>query len=376
MSYIKTRQQLEQEEANRLAPYASKNINSKGRDYPESKDEFRLDFQRDRDRILHSKAFRRLKGKTQVFVSHFGDHFRSRLTHSLEVAQISRSLARGLNVNEDLAECIALAHDLGHTPFGHAGEEAMNELLHRHGMEFEHNAQSRRIVEILEKKSSLHDGLNLTYEVREGLWKHRTIYDRQNHNLTEQAFLEAQIVDLADEIAFQNHDIDDGLRSKLIDINEMNKLELWKMAKSRADHNKNEQYEINQTISNLIKIMIEDVIQKTAKELKSLSPTSADDIRNAHTKCVSFSDEIAEHNHHLRHFLMNRFYKNPLVKGQCDQGKSTIKKLFFHYYSNPETLPKHYQNPDQDIIINIKDFIAGMTDNFALNTLNQIENEI
>lgn len=369
MKSLITREEMEAFEKKYLAPYAIFNSESKGREYAEEKDAYRLDFQRDRDRVLHSKAFRRLKGKTQVFVSHYGDHFRSRLTHSLEVAQISRALARGLRANEDLTECIAIAHDLGHTPFGHAGEEAMNELMHRFGHEFEHNAQSRRIVEKLEKKSPNYPGLNLTHEACEGLWKHRTPYDRHHHKLSEQPFLEAQIVDLADEIAFQNHDIDDGLRSGLIDLGELNKIELWQEATKNIPATLAEDYYISAGVSALIKIMIHDVFFETSNKIEKLDPKSANDIRNHTGRVASFSEKIIEQNHHLRHFLMNRFYKNSLVASQCERGAHIIKRLFFFYLDNLDQLPEGFEKNE----IGIKDFIAGMTDNFAIDKAKEIE---
>ncbi len=371
MNIIATREELEQEELKRLAPYAIFNAKSKGRDYDENHDLYRLDFQRDRDRVLHCKAFRRLKGKTQVFVSHYGDHFRSRLTHSLEVAQIACAIARGLRVNEDLTECIALAHDLGHTPFGHAGEDAMNELMHRFGLDFEHNAQSRRIVEKLEKKSANFLGLNLTHEVREGLWKHRTPYDKSKHKLSEQPFLEAQIVDLADEIAFQNHDIDDGLRSGLLELDDLNKLSLWRKAQEQVSGNLSEENFISAVVSALIKIMIHDVFQKSSQNIGELSPKSADDVRNASKRIISFSKELAEENSYLRQLLMDRFYHNNLVASQCEKGAHTIKRLFFYYLDNLDQLPEGFEKNE----IGIKDFIAGMTDNFAIDKLKEIENK-
>lgn len=372
MPYIATRAELEQEERKRLAPYATYNAKAGGREFVEPKDDFRLDFQRDKDRVLHSKSFRRLKGKTQVFVAHYGDHFRSRLTHSLEVAQLARALARTLRANEDLAECIALAHDLGHTPFGHAGEEAMNELLHRYGHDFEHNAQSRRIVEKLERKSADFPGLNLTLETREGLWKHRTPYDKKHHALSEQGSLEAQIVDLADEIAFQNHDIEDGLASGIIDLAELEKLALWRKAGEKVTPTLSEIYRIPYAITSLIKIMFADAVNETARRLDALQAKSAADIKNAPEKTVAFSPEIAENNHHLRHFLISRFYKDKIVADQCERGKEIIKKLFFYYQKQPAELPENFRG-EEAAEIRIKDFIAGMTDNFALERAEMLE---
>ncbi len=215
---------LQKSQDSHLAPYAQKNSNSQGRKYREKKDPLRLPFQRDRDRIIHAKAFRRLHGKTQVFRALHGDHFRSRLTHTLEVSQIARDIARNLQLNEDLAEAIALAHDLGHTPFGHAGEEALNEIMQKFGESFEHNRQSRRVVESIEQKYPDFPGLNLTYETLDGLIKHRTPYDKGELG---QSSLEAQIVNIADSIAYNAHDVDDGLRGNIIHINQFRKLKIW-----------------------------------------------------------------------------------------------------------------------------------------------------
>ncbi|MBI5414055.1 deoxyguanosinetriphosphate triphosphohydrolase [Candidatus Peregrinibacteria bacterium] len=370
MTFLLTRQDLENRELHMLPPYAIRNVESKGRDHEELKSPTRLEFQRDRDRVLHSKAFRRLKGKTQVFVAHYGDHFRSRLTHTLEVAQIARSLARILQGNEDLSETIALAHDLGHTPFGHAGEEAMRELMHRFGLDFEHNAQSRRIVEILEKRNPNYDGLNLTKESREGLFKHVSPHDRQKHKLAENAFLEAQIVDSADQIAYQNHDIDDGLRSGILSLDDLSKLDIWQKVMAKIPSGGSEEVWISRLVSGLINEMVENLSKESARKIAELKPKTPDDIRNSKEKIVGFSQEMEDMNTQLRHFLFSCFYKSSQVIAQSTNGKETIKKLFFYLYDHPESLPENYyqlvQFGERKEVV-LKDFIAGMTDDFALN---------
>ncbi len=364
MNYLINRSQLEQQEEKTLASFAIKNTDSQGRDHQEQQDDFRLDFQRDRDRILHSKAFRRLKGKTQVFVAHHGDHFRSRLSHTLEVAQIARSLARNLALNEDLAETIALAHDLGHTPFGHAGEKAMNEIMQKFNSEFEHNNQSRRVVEFLEDKNPNYKGLNLTYETREGLQKHRTPYDLVDSNLTQQSFLEAQIVDLADEIAYQNHDTDDGLNAHIISKNDFQKLDIYKLTLQT-----HQIYNAKFTISNMIDLMVRDALNQIKKNLEKIKPKTANDIRQAFQKIADFSPEIKKANNQLRKFLFTNFYQNPIVFEQSNKGEEIVKQLFDFYFDCPQRLPNKYQDKIQsgerkEIVI--KDFIAGMTDDYVL----------
>jgi dGTPase len=370
MNYqIKKRQQLEQEELKRLAGFALKNTESRGRRYEDAPDKYRLDFQRDRDRVLHSKSFRRLKGKTQVFSAQHGDHFRSRLTHTLEVAQISRSLARNLGANEDLAETIALAHDLGHTPFGHAGEAALHDLLQERGLAFEHNEQSRRIVEVLEFKSPNYPGLNLTFETREGLWKHRTPYDNADIELKIQGSLEGQIVDLADQIAYQNHDLDDGLRSGILQLEEVKQLPIIQKAQSKMPLSLGINYQISYTISHLIKLLFQDALAYCQGRLQELKPKTADDIRNYPEKIIKFTAVIAKENAALRNLLSREFYQNKLIISQSQKGKQIIADLFEFLEKNPQQLPKHFKSRAQseELAVVIKDFIAGMTDEFALN---------
>ena len=370
MSYdfFLTRTQLEEREKLILAPFAVKSIESQGRKHEEHSDKTRTCFQHDRDRIIHTKSFRRLKGKTQVFVAHHGDHYRSRLTHTMEVAQLARDMARTMALNEDLAEAIALAHDLGHTPFGHAGEQSLNECMHRHGGSFEHNAQSRRIVEFLEHRYPDFPGLNLTEEVLEGLGKHRSAYDYPVHSPSmELPSLESQVVNIADEIAYQNHDIDDGLRSGILLLSDLEKLELWQQASKNIPNNLSEDIWIHRCISSLIKIMVTDVVEETAKRLQKHKISSPEDILKCKTPLVGFCEEITQQNSFLRQFLMLQFYKQPAVVTMSEYGKTIIKQLFFIYTKKKELLPKEVQEKlefEPEIVV-IRDYIAGMTDSFA-----------
>ncbi len=331
--------------------YAVKNSTCKGRPNAEPLDKLRTPFQVDRDRVLHSKPFRRLKDKTQVFTPSSGAHFRDRLTHTLEVSQIARSLARNLGVNEDLAEVIALAHDLGHTPFGHAGEDVLNECMQKHGLDYEHNEQSRQIAE----------SLNLTFETLEGLQKHQTPYDQVNNRFVA-ATIEAQIVNVADEIAYYCHDLDDGLRSKILHLKQVSKLDLWQMAKQDLDIKADRQ----KIISNLMKLLIQDLLTQSANNINGVN--SLDDVYNSKTVLVSFSKEIKSKIKILREFLYQNFYMSPKVKEQTSHGGKIIESLFDFYYNNPTELPAKYATKianNQNRVMIIKDYISGMTDSYA-----------
>lgn len=339
-----------------LSPYAVKSKSSRGREHAEKEDSTRTPFQKDRDRIIHCRAFRRLKMKTQVFVAHYGDHYRTRLTHSLEVSQISRDVARSLGLNEDLAEAIALAHDLGHTPFGHAGEEALDEMLQPLGLHFEHNEQSRRIVEELEHVYPGFPGLNLTHEVRQGLMKHQTPWD-QNDRKLEGASLEAQVVNLADEIAYLNHDVDDGLRSGLIDEKSLESLAAWQAAKEVTEEQygtiQDQSIRWSRMVSKMIGLMIRDLTQATIETLKSQNIQTLDDVYASKIPLVHFSQEQAQANQELREFLLKNLYLHPQVLKLSERGQQIIRDLF-----------NAYQKEGRDPI-EIKDYIAGMTDEFA-----------
>lgn len=349
--------QLAEKEAAHLQAYAVLSKNSLGRKHPEAVDTQRLPFQKDRDRIIHSRAFRRLKGKTQVFVAHYGDHYRTRLSHSLEVAQVSRDLARMLGLNEDLAEAIALAHDLGHTPFGHAGEHALDECLRPYGMSFEHNEQSRHIVEDLEDVYPDFKGLNLSREVLEGLMKHQTLWDRPGSELVVHPSLEAQIVNLGDEIAYQNHDVDDGLRSGLFSEKDLSELTLWKWAAKKAFDEygdiSDEKIRWSRVVSKMIGAMIVDIAEESSRRLSAHSIRVLADVYACPDKLITFSDEMERANKELKDFLSTRLYFHPTVLALSQRGQDVIRHLF-----------KKAMTEGSDPV-EAKDYIAGMTDGFA-----------
>lgn len=351
-----------------LAPYAVKSLETRGRAYDEPEDPYRTCFQRDRDRVIHSKAFRRLRGKTQVFVAHYGDHYRSRLAHSMEVAQLSRDIVRMLNLNEDLAETIGLAHDLGHTPFGHAGQHAMDEMMETYGEGFEHNEQSRRVVEFLEVKKPLYRGLNLSFEVLDGLIKHRTTYDNPKSPDTLMPSLEAQIVNIADEIAYQNHDIDDGLRSGILDLKSLDHLSIWKRVKEMIDPGLPEHYLITAMISELMTVMVTDLAENTDRLVKKYKIESVEQINQSRYPLAEFSKDIRRESDQLKQFLFRNFYHSPGVAEYNEHGKEVIKFLFKTFMKDESSLPKKIRNNpySEKIHILVKDYIAGMTDQFAL----------
>ncbi|MFH0820385.1 MAG: dNTP triphosphohydrolase, partial [Candidatus Peregrinibacteria bacterium] len=286
-----TREQVEQREKQTLAPYAAFAVESRGRQYSEPEDPYRTCFQRDRDRIIHSKTFRRLKGKTQVFVAHYGDHYRSRLAHSMEVAQLSRDIARMLNLNEDLAEAIGLAHDLGHTPFGHAGQDEMDALLKEFGDRFEHNEQSRRIVEFFEEKKPDYPGLNLSFEVLDGLIKHRTTYDLPKITDTLMPSIEAQLVNVADEIAYMNHDIDDGLRSQILKVKDLQKLALWQHAEKRVRQMPFGLW-VTAITSSFIMLMVNDLAENTHQLISKQGIQRLEDVYKTPEPLSAFSPSM------------------------------------------------------------------------------------
>ena len=368
---------------------------TEGRLYNEPESNTRTCFQRDRDRIIHSTAFRRLKYKTQVFVYHEGDHYRTRLTHSLEVSQIARSICRFFGLNEDLAETLSLAHDLGHTPFGHAGEDALEKEMDIYGG-FNHNAQALRIVTNLEKKYINYDGLNLTWETLEGLAKHNGPYKGRNaiihsilneynqtHNLKLDKYpsMEAQISSISDDIAYNNHDLDDGLRAGLFDFEEMYSLPLaGKIIKDILSSKKNidQSRLIHHAVRNIIKSMVDDVIVETQRRLNDIQPTSFEDIQNANISMVGFSSEMKEIEFTIKNFLYEKMYKHEKVLEMSNNAKIMIKKLFTYYFSDKKNLPKTWVNQlntssDKDYARLVSDFIAGMTDRFAINQFKLIE---
>lgn len=354
-----------------LANYAVKSGQSRGRNFPEQADDERLCFQRDKDRIIHSKAFRRLDEKTQVFVAGSGDHYRTRLTHTLEVAQIARDIARRLALNEDLCEAIGLAHDLGHPPFGHAGEQTLDEIMQTFGSHFEHNEQSKRVVEVLEKAYPDFEGLNLTYEVLEGLTKHQTAWDQAGKKFEVFPHLEAQVVNLADEIAYSNHDMDDGLRSGFIKLEQLQEFEIWKkaLAEVRRKYGNIDDLQvlISRVISTIIAMMIADLCKQTAENLAKFNIKSLADVANHKGVLVEFSEQMKIMLKELRRFLYDNFYLHPKIAAHTLRGKNMIRQLFQYYQQHPEQFPK-----EQSGIVAIKDYIAGMTDSFLLKEFNKI----
>lgn len=369
-----TRQDLESQEVGNLAPYAVKSVESQGRKFKEIEDPFRTCFQRDRDRVIHSKAFRRLNGKTQVFIAGYGDHYRSRLTHSMEVAQFGRDIARMLNLNQDLAETIGLAHDLGHTPFGHAGQDAMHEVMEQHGSRFEHNEQSFRVVNELEYKSDQYKGLNLSFEVLDGLLKHRTRYDRPEAFDHYMPSLEAQVVNIADEIAYQSHDIDDGLRSGILNIEALLELEICSEAKKKIQPTMHPSVQHHRLLSTVMSLLVNDLAQNTEHLLQRNKIQSLQTIYDHPEQLAQFSDPVLKMASELKDFLYQQFYNAPDVMKYNEEGKQVIKKLFQNFYNDPEKLPQKYQEElaYQEKHIVVKDYIAGMTDSFALQIYSQL----
>ncbi len=345
-----------------LAAYAVPHAGGLGRMHAEPDDSTRFPFQRDRDRVLHTQAFRRLMHKTQVFVAGTGDHYRTRITHTLEVAQVSRGVARTLSLNEDLAEAIALAHDLGHTPFGHAGEEALHECIEPFGKRFEHNLQSLRTVTVLEQRSKHYAGLNLNREVLEGLMKHRTPHDTPEDMVLERSpSLEAQAVNLADEIAYTAHDTDDGLRAGIFTLDDLRKLELGKLASDTA---KKAGTEIRGAI---VHRLVSDLYEATDLALVTHGVRTLDDVYASENQLVVFSDDMRGMLHELRQFLWDRLYMNPGVQAQATHGKQVIRDLFAAYRNAPPEKVLALQAKHGGALEEaVKDYIAGMTDLFAL----------
>ena len=358
-----------------LAPYAANPELSLGREFDEPPSNTRNAFQRDRDRIIHSTAFRRLEYKTQVFVNHEGDLFRTRLTHSLEVAQMARGIARTLNLHEDLTEAIALAHDLGHTPFGHAGQDALNACMRDFGG-FEHNLQSLRVVEKLELRYADFDGLNLSFEVREGILKHCAIKNAKLLGAVGQRFLdktspslEAQLTNYADEIAYNNHDIDDGLRSGLITIAQLAKVELFatNLAIVQAIYPKLEQKRlIHETIRRMINTLVVDLCTHSAHNIAQHAPKNISDIRHL-PQLIGFSPEIAEQNQKLKQFLRKHLYHHYKVNRMSAKATRIVRELFTGFFENTGLLPDEFQiYAEIDKARAVADYIAGMTDRFAI----------
>lgn len=366
------REYFEEIESQVLSPLAVKSITSKGREFDESLDLTRTCFQRDRDRIIHSKAFRRLKHKTQVFVSTEKDHVRSRLTHSIEVSQIARHMARLLRLNEDLTEAISLAHDLGHPPFGHAGEETLNELMSDHHG-FEHNEQSLRIVDLLESKYPHFPGLNLSYEVRQGIQKHKTPYDQPNLTVTD-AFvsLEAQIVNLADEITYTAHDVDDAITATILtDTDLVKHVSIWRRFSNEVLSeyaNLSEKQYAYLMHSKLITNQIRNVIHTAKQMIQSSGISTLEELQKAPKELIVFSNEFKQEIQELRQFLFDNYYSHYDIYRSNKKGQMIIKTLFNALSSDFRLIPKDYyfgrESESNERIV--CDYISGMTDSFAL----------
>lgn len=360
-----------------LAAFACDPAQSRGRRYPEQEAPTRTEFQRDRDRIVHSTAFRRLVYKTQVFLNHEGDLFRTRLTHSLEVAQLGRSIARSLRLNEDLVEAVALAHDLGHTPFGHAGQDALDECMRAHGG-FEHNLQSLRVVDRLEERYPVFDGLNLTFEAREGILKHCSRANAQRLELAEpggvgrrflerrQPSLEAQLCNLADEIAYNAHDIDDGVRSGLITLEQLEEVELFQQhaRETLADYpGLQGRRLLYEAIRRMLSAQVYDVIDATAGAIARVDPDGVEEVRESEP-LVRFSDAMRERSSALKSFLMRNLYRHPQVTQTTVQAKRVVRELFAAYCADPMQMQAGFA-ARTDTPRAVADYIAGMTDRFA-----------
>ena len=369
-----TRKEIEKEEEKTLAPYASKSINTKGRVYKEKEHDYRSAYQRDKDRIIYSSAFRRLEYKTQVFVNHEGDYYRTRLTHTLEVVQIAKTIARALRLNQELVEAISLAHDLGHTPFGHSGEDTLSELMREHGG-FDHNVHGLRVVDFLEKIYPDFPGLNLTYEVREGIIRHSTAFDDSN-DLPEfdhygAPTLETQVVDAADEIAYDTHDLDDGLASGLLKEKSLTNAGFWKEAckitKSRYP-GITEKIKRPQAIRTLIDLQVTDLIKNSEKTIKEMKIKSLKDVRRSTGKIIDFSKTMKNTRKPLRDFLMKNLYQHYRVIRMSQKASRIMHELFRVYTENPEQLPPSQaaKLKNDNMFRIVGDYIAGMTDRYAI----------
>jgi dGTPase len=368
----------------KLAPYSANCEHSKGRQYAEDSPSYRSEYQRDRDRIVHSTAFRRLEYKTQVFVNHEGDLFRTRLTHSIEVAQIARSIARELCLNEDLTEAISLAHDLGHTPFGHSGQDALNACMKDYGG-FEHNLQSLRVVDILEQRYAEFPGINLTFETREGILKHCAVKKAKELGDVglrfvegRQAGLEAQLANLADSIAYNNHDVDDGLRGGLITVDQLRQTKLFSKhceTVSKIYPQLDDRRMINETVRRMINHLVVDLIETSTSRLHDSGVRNIDEVRNYNEPLLMHSDEVAKDSLELKQFLRQNLYQHYRVLRMSKKADRVISKMFHAFMDDYRILPTQYHGmsaemasrSDSGLARVVADYIAGMTDRYAIN---------
>jgi dGTPase len=375
-----TRQQLEEIEDKSLAPYGMRSKNSKGRAYLDNEPEYRTSFQRDRDRIVHTTAFRRLEYKTQVFINYEGDYYRTRLTHTLEVAQIGRTIARALGGNEDLIEAICLAHDLGHSAFGHAGEMVLARLMKEHGG-FDHNRQSLRIVTDLEQRYPEFPGLNLTWEVREGMVKHESEYDisdAADYNPELRGNLETQIANVADELAYSAHDLDDGLRSGMLTPRMLEGISLWEILIDQIKWRGPEMEEMarHKLIRQLIGLEVTDLATTTDARLKDSGAQSPLDLQKLSYNVIGFSEEMSRRNRELKDFLYNKMYRHYRVVRMQVKAERIIEELFNAYCREPSILPEEFQTiiNQRGLERTVCDYIAGMTDRYAIEEYQKLFN--
>jgi dGTPase len=371
-------------ESAELAPYAAHDTESRGRAYTEAPPGFRGEFQRDRDRIIHSTAFRRLVYKTQVFVNHEGDLYRTRLTHTIEVAQIARTVARALRLNEPLTEAICLAHDLGHTPFGHAGQDALNECMRDYGG-FEHNMQSLRVVDELEERYADFPGLNLTFETREGILKHCSVINARHLGLLGERFikrqqpsLEAQISNLADEIAYNNHDVDDGLRAGLISVEELRSVALFRREHDevlKAYPDLTGRRQIHEIVRRMINHVVADLIRTSAVSVRAVAPANIDAVRQESNMLIGLSDTVMEEHLELKRYLREAVYKHYRVLRMTTKARRVVQSLFNAFFAAPELMPVEHQrialtkrskSDAPGLARAVADYIAGMTDRYAI----------
>lgn len=367
-----TREQLDAFEDHSLAPYGYRSKDTKGRAYPDTEPEYRTSFQRDRDRILHTTAFRRLEYKTQVFINYEGDYFRTRLTHTLEVAQIGRTVAKALGANEELIEAICLAHDLGHPPFGHSGEVVLNRLMKDFGG-FDHNKQSYRIVTKLEKRFPDWPGLNLSWEVREGIVKHETEYDvsdAKTYNPDLRGHLEAQIANVADELAYTTHDLDDGLRSGLITPSMLSGIELWEVLVEHVGWEGGTLNELDRhkLIRRLVGILVSDVVKSTDQRIREAKIRSVNDLQKLDHNVIGYSENILRQNRELKDFLFANMYRHFRVIRMQEKAVRVIQALFNAFVKEPGMLPNGLKTTieERGLQRTICDYIAGMTDRYAI----------
>ncbi len=362
-----------------LAPYAMRDDLTEGRRYPEDSHPYRSEYQRDRDRVVHTKAFRRLENKTQVFDPDYSDHFRNRLTHTIEVSQITRTISQALGLNIDFCEVLALSHDIGHPPFSHEGEKILNQLMKEHGSGFEHNLHALRIVEDFEEKYAAFRGLNLTFEVREGIIKHSRDYtpddepyvDIQEYRLEEYPPLEAQLIDLADEIAYNTADLDDGYDSGFLTLEQMvEQVELFRTTYRKIEEKCSdtlEKLKVSETVRQLINILVTSLVSESRAVLEAQAIDSVEKVRLAETRLLGFDEKLAQQNRELKDFLHRNLYDHEIMREPRKRAQRLIEKLFHYYVENPRKLPESHSSRISILGLEriVCDYIAGMTDNYA-----------